>query len=458
MTDIRGSSPPAFPAITASTTPADLENTQLQDSLGAKALSQHQTIPENILKEIGNLSGTLDQILNMGKAAVVQQAVAKNGLSTAITSTPPSLSSPMMEFSAEDMALILTGIKNKTSEVQILNAKEGLTITKKKMDDLNANALDKIKTMIEAAEKTAKADKANLIMGWLGKVGGFLGAVLGVVLATAATIGTGGAAAPLLVLAAAGMVGATFALAGQISTATGGPPLDLASLAKLVVSKILNAAIDGMADAKGLKGSDRAAFKESNEKFVTGFSQIIAGVAACSSLAVMATEPALIGNMVGGIAMLAGADEAKVAIIAASSTAATALVVAACTVVIAVATGGAAAGAAISGAMRAVTAVGQVVQAGMAIAQGALSISQGGVSIVKAKEQHKGDMAMVDKKTISAILVKLQKEMEEGKDEIKKVIDEIMESINLVSQMINSGAQNRAQINSNMGDGRMNTI
>ena len=458
MTDIRGSSPAAQSTITSNILPADAETAKLQDGLDTKGLPRHQAIPENILKEIGSLSGTLDQILNMGKTANLQQAGGKNGSGLAGTNTPPSLPAPMMEFSAEDMALVLTTLQNKTSEIQLITAKEGLNITKKKMEDLNAKAMDKLKEAIASAEKAAKGDKANLVMGWLGKVGGFLGAVLGVVLATVATIATAGAAAPLLVLAAAGMVGATFALAGQISTSIGGPPLDLASLAKLVVSKILDAMLDGIADAKGLKGSDRAAFKESNEKYVAGISQIVAGVAACTSLAVIAAEPALFGNMVGGIAILAGADEAKVAIISASFTAAAALVVAAATVVIAFATAGVGAGAAITAAMKVVTAIGQIAQAGMAVAQGALGVAQGAVSIVKANEQHKGDMAMVDKKMISGLLIKLQKDMEEGKDDIKKVIDQIMESMTLVSQMINSGAQNRAQINSNMGGGRMNTI
>ena len=78
--------------------------------------------------------------------------------------------------------------------------------------------------------------------------------------------------------------------------------------------------------------------------------------------------------------------------------------------------------------------------------------------MAKSVEENKGSIAIADKKVISALIVKLQKDMEDGKDEIKKVIDEIMESITLVSQMINSGAQNRAQIISNMGGSRMNTI
>ena len=451
MTDIRNTSPAALP--NAGLLGPDVMKPANGDA--TKGLPQNHRAAEDVLKELNGLSGTLNQILNIGKTAASHTIGTQAGSGAAGGATPPSLPAPLMEFSAEDMALILTSLKNKTSEIQLSNAKEGLNISKKKMDDLNANAMDKIKTMIAAAEKAAKMAKAGGIMNWLGKIGGFLGAVLGVVIAAAVTAASGGAAAPLLVLAVAGLVGASFSLAGQISTSLGGPPLDLASLAKTVVSKILSAVADGIASAKGLKGEALDAFKEKIQKYVGAIAQVIAGVV--FSNAALA-DPALAGNMFGGLATIFGADEAKAAIVAASFTAAVSVAVAGVTLALAIATGGAAAGSAVSGVMNAITAVGQVAQAGMAVAQGALAVTQGAVGMAKSVEENKGSIAIADKKVISALIVKLQKDMEDGKDEIKKVIDEIMESITLVSQMINSGAQNRAQIISNMGGSRMNTI
>ena len=460
MTDIRSTTPgfsSASSAATGNASATDVDIAKQQDSSGTKVLPQHQPLPESVLKEIGGLSGTLDQILNMGKTGAAQTTGAKTGPGATGTTAPPSLPAPMMEFSAEDMALILTSLRNKTSEAQLANAKEGLNISKKKMEDLNANALDKIKTMIASAEKAAKADKDNAIMGWVSKIGGFVAAVLGTAFAAVMTVVTAGAAAPLLIIAAAGLVGATFSLASHISVSNGGPAFDLATLATKLVTKILEGLLDVIDKVGGLKGEVLKEVREKTKHMVEGVAQMVGGIVGCATLGV-ATDPSLFGNIFAGFAKVVGADEAQAAIVAGSFTAAASLVMAGAMIVLACCTGGAMAGAAISSAMKVVSAVGAIAQAGMTIAQGSLAIAQGAVTITKANEEHKGSIAMADKKMISAIMVKLQKEMEEGKDEIKKVIDEIMESINLVSQMINSGAQNRAQITSNMGGSRMNTI
>lgn len=425
---------------------------------GSGKVPLQQPLSAEVLKEMGQLAVKMAEIANLGKTVGPQGTGNKAGSNPVGVGAPPTLAAPILEFSAEEMALILTSLQSKTSELQMSNAKEGLNISKKKMEDLNSQALDKIKTMIESAEKATKMDNDNKIMGWVGKIAGFFAAIVGTIIAVALTVVSGGLAAPLLVLAVAGLVGSTMALAGQISEAAGGPPLDLGSLSKMLVSKIVDAIVEKQGEASGLKGGELREFKEKATAKLNAVGQVIVGLVASTSLAVVAADPSFIGNAVGGLATLFGADEAQAAIVAASFTAVTALVVAGISIALAVATGGAAAGSAIAGVMNAVVAIGQVAQAGLAVAQGALGIAQGAVGIMKAIEVNKGDLAMVDKKMISGLLVKLQKDMEEGKEDIKKVIDQIMESMTLVSQMINSGAENRTQINANMGSSRMNTI
>ncbi|MNW19730.1 hypothetical protein D3C71_2198490 [compost metagenome] len=48
------------------------------------------------------------------------------------------------------------------------------------------------------------------------------------------------------------------------------------------------------------------------------------------------------------------------------------------------------------------------------------------------------------------MIAKLQQQMEGDREDIKKVMDEIMEGMNIVSQMITSAHENRSQISARM--------
>ncbi|WYX11409.1 hypothetical protein WJ978_11220 [Achromobacter xylosoxidans] len=49
------------------------------------------------------------------------------------------------------------------------------------------------------------------------------------------------------------------------------------------------------------------------------------------------------------------------------------------------------------------------------------------------------------------MMVKLQQQMDEGREEIKKVMQQIEDGIQAVSQMINGTADSMAQITANIG-------
>jgi len=52
------------------------------------------------------------------------------------------------------------------------------------------------------------------------------------------------------------------------------------------------------------------------------------------------------------------------------------------------------------------------------------------------------------------VIVQLQHLMTQGREEFKKLLDEVMDGVTLVSQMINAAAQNRTQIIANqLGSG-----
>ena len=61
-------------------------------------------------------------------------------------------------------------------------------------------------------------------------------------------------------------------------------------------------------------------------------------------------------------------------------------------------------------------------------------------------------MAKIDAKKLM-----IQKFMEENQDDVKKLVQEIMENATLVSQMINAAGSTRSAINANLSAGKLNT-
>ncbi len=79
------------------------------------------------------------------------------------------------------------------------------------------------------------------------------------------------------------------------------------------------------------------------------------------------------------------------------------------------------------------------------------------MNVAIAHDKRDAEVIQADKKKIDAIIAKLQQQMEENREELKKVMDEMMEGMNIVTQMINAAGQSRAQISSNL-TGKSQTI
>lgn len=310
----------------------------------------------------------------------------------------PMIDGVAMNFSAEDMAAALLVLQGKTQEGQLATAKEGITTNQKKMADQNQRAMDKINDWIKKCEEQSAKEKAGGVLGWFKRIFAAIAAAFAVVAAAIATVATGGAAAPLLALAVMGLASSIVSIASEIDKANGG------------------------------KGFDD----------VAGW-----------------MDPAsLIGKGMGELAKAFGATEEQAAIVSAVSAVVATIAIMAASIVL---TGGAAAVDGVSKTTQLILTASRIGQAVAGVATGATQAAKGGVDIAVAHDQRDATNIMADKKNIDAILAKLQKQMEDDREEIKKVLEQMMEGMNVVSQMINSAGQSRAQITANLS-GKAQTI
>jgi len=258
--------------------------------------------------------------------------------------------------------------------------------------------------------------------------------VAAVAVAAVATVASGGAAAPLLALAAVGLVAATISLADQISKSAGGPEISIGKLLTTMTSKFLQAC--GVPEEKA----------EAIGKVMAG---AIAIGALCVGCPAVLVEPQLLGTMTTGICQLAGAGDQATGIASMVVGIAAAVTVG---IVMAVMSFGASS--ATTAVDVSVKVANVAVGAGAQIAGGATAVATGAVNIEKAGLERAAQNVLADKSDLAAVMVKLQKMMEDGREDIKNIIQQIEDSMTAVTQMINGAADSMAQITSNIGKQR----
>lgn len=325
-------------------------------------------------------------------AGTLQAGMQSSG-GTSITNAngAPQIDGVALSFSAEDMAAALLVLQGKTQDAQLKTAKNGIDTNAQKQKVQNDKAMAKIQDWIKNCEGAAAKQKAGGILGWFKKIFAVVAAVFAVVAAGVATYATGGAAAPLLALAMLSLASATVSLASEISKACGGPDFD----------------------------------------FVAQW-----------------MDPAtLVGKGMGEVAKLFGANEQQAAIVSATFAVVTTIAITAASVVL---SGGSSAVGELGKIAKLALDIGRAGQAIVGVATGVTEAAQGGVNIAVAADVHTASVAQSDKKKIDALILMLQQQMEENREEMKKVLDEMMQGMNIVNQMIHSAGQSRAQITSNL--------
>ncbi len=339
----------------------------------------------------------------------------------------PSIGDIAINFSAEDLSAALLVLQGKTQDAQLRTAKEGLGVTRLKMEENHKKALEKLEKWIKKCESAAAKGKLGGIFGWIGKIAAFLATAIATVALAVATPFTGGAAGPLLALAVIGLVGSTMSLVSSISQAAGGPALEISTLMTKACSAFLKSV--GVPEEK-----------------LEAASRIMAGALGYMTGAMLA-DPQLLGGMITSVAQLTITDQNKAAIVGAvfSTLACVAL-----SVVTSAATGGAGAGKSIAEITKSIPQLAKVAQHVAGATSAVSSMATAGMGIGATIDEHAAASAQVDRKQVSAMLVKLQAQMEEDQDLIKKVVQEIQDGLNVVSQMIAAAGESRKQIAANL--------
>ncbi|CDM23295.1 Type III secretion host injection protein YopB [Castellaniella defragrans 65Phen] len=347
----------------------------------------------------------------------------------------PRIDTPTEVFSASDMVDLLRSLRSKSDDAQLATAQKSLESARIKAEKNTEHQLEKIKEWIEKSKEAESKGALGKIFGWIGKIFAFVAAIAAVVAAAAATVATGGAAAPLLALAIVGAISATMTLASAISQECGGPEISINSLIQHTVGKFLT-------DVCGV-----------DPKQAENICKIVGGALAIACPVMLAIEPSLLGNMAQSIALMAGADEKTAGYIGMALTIAAAIGIG---IAMAVMTGGASAASTAAQVsnkvlLSSIKTFNTVLASTNVAVSGSTQIAQGGLNISKAQSEEKAQKAMADKKDLEAMMLKLQKQMEEGREEMKKIIQQIEESTQLVSKMIAGTTDNMNQIAMNMG-------
>ena len=387
-----------------------------------QAQGTQSTYASNSTQQAERSETVLDTVAFLNSATLVDSSANAGAQRISNSNGAPTLDGVLINFSAEDLAATLLVLQGKTQEAQLATAKEGLQISRDKMKALHEKNIKKLDEVIKKCESAASKSKLGKIFGWVAKVAAFVAA--GVALAL--TVASGGAAAPLLALAIVGMVGSAMSMASSISQELGGPPLELGSLATMA-SKAFLGAVGVPADKL-----------EAAAKLMGG--ALAVGLAPGSLL----IDNQLLSNVATGIAELGGANAATTAYLGMAVALATGVAV----IAVNIATGG---GSGISKLTDLVKNVPNALHTGAKLTQGAMTVAEGTTQILSTADQFKADQAQVDRQKFSALLVKLQAQMEEDQEQIKKVVQEIQDGYTAVSQMIAAAGESRAQISANIG-------
>lgn len=376
-----------------------------------------------ITKEHLNMANQIKEILS-----ITEDFYDNLSLLNSLTSTSGfGLELPDKEFSADELVALLSTLNNKIKALQLDSAKN-IENNQREMAQINNATMEKLQELAEKAEKAKRAGFFAKVFGYIGKVFGLIASALGTAALAFGSAVSGGAAAPLLALSIVGMISAASSLANQISAEAGGPTISLGNLFKTMWVKILQA------------------FNVPEDQ-IDNIAKIVSGA---SVLALSLIEPSIIGDLVAGSMGLAGSNPETIEKVKMGLTAAVAL-----------ATSIALMAVSFSKAFEKIVNVGESTMnmtwltahnaARFAtVEKGRAAVGQGIASAIQAKYDRSYELAIADKDALKAIMVALRQTLELEQEQIKKIIQEIQDALQVVTGIIRDMFESRAQVTRNL--------
>jgi len=339
----------------------------------------------------------------------------------------PAIAAVLSHFAPEELVLLLQALKLKTQEGQLRTAKEGLQITQLDLKQLNDNKLGKLQESIDKGQSADAKSKYSNILGWAVKIGAAVGSLVAVIGLIGAAGLTGGAAAPLLALAAIGLVSSTVSLISASVQAAGGPPVDINTGATLACKALLT--LVGVPEEK----------REAASQIMAGSLGVITGA--------VLLDPQLTGGLASGIVLMSNGNENWAAVAGGAMTAATTIAIA----VVMFVANPAGSSAQIKEVLAKVPQVATVMQSALKVFSASGTGLAAIVNIGVGFDEHGAAMAQVDRQKFSALIAKLQALMEKDTEQMTQTVKDIQESMSKVSKIIMQAGESRSQIVANLG-------
>ncbi|KKB65220.1 hypothetical protein WM40_00860 [Robbsia andropogonis] len=336
----------------------------------------------------------------------------------------PALAPSHLSGNVEDMALAMHLMQASFSNAQ---AGTALAEIKNNSVKLKASQAEQNAHYKKAVESGREAEaKSGGVLGFFRKLFKATAALAGIVLSAIAVAATAGAAAPLLAFAVAGAIGATISLASEISQAAGGPPISLSAM----LTKM------GTALALACGASEEDAEKIGK----------VAGNSMGVLLAVI--DPSILGELAGGIAALSGASPTVMGIITVVATlAAVALTMAGTNALLK----GVEGGNKLVGVLAKMAGLKYGLMVTKGVAEGAGGIVGGTQGILVARSQFEVDTARADAKAASVQTMKLQKQMDDLLEEVRRLFERVEDSYSGATRMLGRASQSYQLLARNMG-------
>ena len=320
----------------------------------------------------------------------------------------PVLGAPAQMQTGANLMMLLESILGKIKDLQMKSAQQGIKFDKAKLDEMHARAKIEMENWSKKLDEAAEKQKQEKMSNWIGQIFGFIGALIGTLVAGVLTVMSGGAAAPLLVGAIMGLASATVSLANTINQELhpGAEPISISgAIAKSIANDLI------------AKGVDPKEAKKQSEALLLAVTMASGGI-----LAVL--DPGMVGTAWAGIAKLAGADENQAAIMNAVVSLITGITTG---IMLAVVSGGAAASglAKIGDIAKAISMSGQVASIAGSVAQGGASIAAGSYKIEAADMTEQAENFQADNQRTQAQIDRLMQMLEKLQDELKKLFEEL---------------------------------